>query len=117
MGEGVTVLLAVDEATSGLTEDDRHLATALTRRGAHVEPIRWGSKVAPGAVVMIRSTWDYIEQPATFEQWLDHLESAGATVYNSVALLRWNMHKRYLVELAGRGVPTVPSRVVHAGEH
>src|SRR4051794_3516040 len=116
MGEGVMVLLAVDGATSGLTADDRHLAAALERRGARVAPIRWGGSVGSGALVVIRSTWDYIERPALFAEWLDDLESAGATVYNPVALLRWNMHKRYLVELSDRGVPTAPSRGVVARE-
>lgn len=117
MGHVRTVLLAVDEATGELTDDDRHLAAALERQGARVVPLLWGRDVGDGAVVVIRSTWDYIERPTQFSQWLDHLEAAGATVHNPIALLRWNMHKRYLVELAGRGVPTVPTRLVHASEH
>ena len=32
MSRAVTVLLAVDEATSGLTDDDRHFAAAVERR-------------------------------------------------------------------------------------
>ena len=78
MGERALVLLAVDDATRGITDDDRHFAAALERRGAVVEPLRWGSDVAMGAVIVIRSTWDYIEQPAEFAAWLDHLEAAHA---------------------------------------
>jgi glutathione synthase/RimK-type ligase-like ATP-grasp enzyme len=117
MSRAVTVLLAVDDATSGLTDDDRHFATALERHGAHVAPLRWGRDVATGAVVVIRSTWDYIDRPADFARWLDRLASAHAEVHNSIGLLRWNMHKRYLVELGRRGVPTVPTTLVRAGEH
>jgi glutathione synthase/RimK-type ligase-like ATP-grasp enzyme len=116
VSEALTVLLAVDEATRGMTDDDRHLAAALERRGAQVAPLIWGRDVASEAVVVIRSTWDYIDRPTHFARWLDRLEYAQATVHNSIALLRWNLHKRYLVELAGRGVPTVATRVVHAGE-
>jgi glutathione synthase/RimK-type ligase-like ATP-grasp enzyme len=116
MSRAVTVLLAVDEATSGLTDDDRHFAAALERHGAQVAPLRWGRDVANEAVVVIRSTWDYIERPTDFAQWLDRLEAAHATVHNSIPLLRWNIHKRYLVEWARRGVPTVPTRIVHSGE-
>ena len=112
MTRAVTVLLAVDEATSGLTDDDRHLAAALDRRGAHVAPLVWGRDVTTEAVVVIRSTWDYIERPMRFGDWLDRLEAANVTVHNSVALLRWNMHKRYLVELARRGVPTVAGGIM-----
>jgi len=117
MSRPLTVLLAVDEATSELTEDDQHFAAALEQHGAHVAPLRWGRAVAPEAVVVIRSTWDYIDRPTDFAQWLELLEAAHAKVHNSIALLRWNMHKRYLVELARRGVPTVPTRLVHSGEH
>ena len=101
MTRDLTVLLAVDESTRGLTEDDRHLASALERHGAGVEALVWGQDVPAEAVVVVRSTWDYIERPAHFWQWLDRLEAAHATVHNPVRLLRWNMHKRYLVELAG----------------
>jgi glutathione synthase/RimK-type ligase-like ATP-grasp enzyme len=113
----LTVLLAVDEATHSLTDDDRHFAIALERLGARVEAVLWGQDVPAESVVVIRSTWDYIERPALFAQWLDRLEAVGATVHNAIPVLRWNMHKRYLVELAGRGVPTVPTQLVTVGEH
>jgi glutathione synthase/RimK-type ligase-like ATP-grasp enzyme len=112
-----TVLLAVDAATSEFTDDDRFLAAALERRGVRAAPLRWGQDVDPESVVVIRSTWDYIDRPEQFAAWLDRLEEAGAAVSNPVVLLRWNMHKRYLVELAERGVPTVPTRIVITGEH
>jgi glutathione synthase/RimK-type ligase-like ATP-grasp enzyme len=117
MTRGHTVLLAVDDATHRLTDDDRHLAVALERRGAHVEPLIWGRDVPAGATVVVRSTWDYIDRPTDFGRWLDHLERSHVVVHNSIDVLRWNMHKRYLVELATRGVPTVPTRVVPVGEH
>jgi len=78
MSRRLTVLLAVDEATSGLTEDDQHFAAALEQHGAHVAPLRWGRDVDPEAVVVIRSTWDYIDRPTVFAQWLELLEAAQA---------------------------------------
>src|SRR6476646_8783334 len=100
MSRALTVLLAVDEATRGLTDDDRHLAAALERHGVRVAPLQWGQNVPLEAVVVIRSTWDYIDRPTHFAQWLDRLEARHVTVHNSIALVRWNMHKRYLVDLA-----------------
>ena len=110
-----TVFLAVDDATSTLTDDDRHLASALERRGAAAVPLRWGHDVPAGATIVIRSTWDYVERPARFARWLAHLVARDATIHNPVGLLRWNIHKRYLTALARRGVPIVPTRVVAAG--
>ncbi len=65
--------------------------------------------------MVIRSTWDYVERPDEFRSWLDDLDAAGNTVVDSTALLRWNMHKGYLAELAARGVSGVPTAMVPAG--
>jgi glutathione synthase/RimK-type ligase-like ATP-grasp enzyme len=110
-----TVLLAVDEATSALTGDDAVLAAALDARGIRSAPVVWGRPVTAGATVVIRSTWDYIERPAAFAAWLDRLDAVGAVVHNPTSLLRWNLHKGYLVELDRRGVAVVPTVVVRRG--
>ena len=68
-----------------------------------------------GANVLIRSTWDYVESPARFASWLDHLEAQEARVFNSTGVLRWNMHKRYLIDLDRAGVPTVPTELLESG--
>ena len=109
------VLLAVDSATVDLTADDRILAQALRQLGLTPTAHRWGLPVPPGANVLIRSTWDYVESPARFASWLDHLETQGARVINSTGVLRWNMHKRYLIDLDRAGVPTVPTELLESG--
>lgn len=107
--------LAVDEATRECTDDDRLLVDALDDFGARVEPLVWGGDVPDTGTVVIRSTWDYVERPAQFAAWLDALEASDVVVHNPVHVLRWNMTKRYLPELAERGVPAVPTRLVPAG--
>ena len=109
------VLLAVDSATFDLTADDRILAEALRQLGLTPTAHRWGLPVPPGANVLIRSTWDYVESPARFASWLDHLEAQEARVFNSTGVLRWNMHKRYLIDLDRAGVPTVPTELLESG--
>lgn len=107
-----TVVLAVDDSTTDLADDDRVLAEALRRRGILAEPVVWGSRRLPNGVIVIRSTWDYVSRPARFLEWLDELDADGATVLNSTDLIRWNMHKRYLLDLADRGVPVVATALV-----
>ncbi|MET0459041.1 MAG: hypothetical protein ABW195_07320 [Ilumatobacteraceae bacterium] len=109
------IFLAVDAASADLTADDRHLADALERLDVEAVPMQWGADPPAGATVVIRSTWDYVEQPARFVTWLESLAAADVVVHNPVPLLRWNLHKRYLVELAEHGVPTVPTQIVPAG--
>ena len=92
-----------------LTADDSVLAEAMVARGLRPRAHRWGDPVRRGDVVVIRSTWDYVERPAAFAAWLDHLDAEQAIVHNPTPLLRWNAHKGYLVDLARRGLPVVPT--------
>jgi len=62
--------------------------------------------------VILRSNWDYHHAIDAFAGWLDAREAAGARVWNPPALVRWNLTKRYLLELAAAGVPTVPGVVL-----
>lgn len=109
------VLIAVDAASPTCTADDRHLLAALTSAGFAARPVVWGADVPAGATVVVRSTWDYIERPREFAAWLDLLDDRAAIVHNTTDLMRWNMHKQYLVDLAAAGVPTVPTVLVPAG--
>jgi glutathione synthase/RimK-type ligase-like ATP-grasp enzyme len=91
------------------------LADALRVAGHEPIPLVWGREVPPGATVVVRSPWDYVDRPDDFRRWLDELDRQDAVVHNPTALVRWNLHKSYLVDLAGRGVATVPTIVLPAG--
>ena len=71
--------------------------------------------MAPGALVVLRSTWDYAGRVDEFRAWLDRLDADGAAVRNPTDLVRWNLHKSYLLDLERRGVPVVPTRLVERG--
>lgn len=109
------MVLAVDAGTDNVVEDDRVLADAFVQRGVSVEPVVWGARRLRGETVVIRSTWDYVDRPARFSEWLDELDADQAVVHNSTDIVRWNMHKGYLLDLAGRGVAVVPTVVVERG--
>jgi glutathione synthase/RimK-type ligase-like ATP-grasp enzyme len=61
--------------------------------------------------VVIRSTWDYAERRDAFLTWCSRVPQ----VLNAVPVLTWNTDKTYLRELAGAGVPTVPTTWVGIG--
>lgn len=98
-----------------ISESDRLLQRALEARGASVTPRAWND---PGAdwtgfdAVVLRSNWDYHFDPEGFLGWLDRLEAAGTRIFNPPVLVRWNLSKRYLLELARAGVPTVATVVL-----
>lgn len=109
------VALATYERAPGLAPDDRLLIPALEACGATVEPVVWSSDATEWETfdaVVIRSCWDYHLHIDAFRAWLDRLEAIPVPVYNSLGLVRWNADKRYLLDLARRGVPTIPTSVV-----
>lgn len=63
---------------------------------------------------IVRSTWDYIHRIDEFRVWMNEV-AARTSLWNPVAIMEENLHKRYLLELAGRGIPTVPTRCVEQG--
>ena len=109
------VAFATSAAYSRLTPDDRLAAEACDAHGIRVTPAVWDDPHAPWTdydAIVIRSTWDYHRRPAEFTDWLARIESMGARVWNPVPLLRWNANKRYLAELASRGVAIVPGMLL-----
>lgn len=110
-----SMAFVVDAGTAELTADDRVLASAVRRRGVAVSPVVWPARFTAGDLVVIRSPFDYVDRPAEFRSWLADLDASGATVVNPTTLLRWNMHKGYLAELAADGVAVVPTEVLVHG--
>ena len=103
--------MSAELAAAGGTEEDRLLAAALRHEGCEIELAAWtdGDDWRRYASVLVRSCWDYHLRPADFFAWIDRLESRGTPVLNPVPLLRWNVDKRYLLDLEARGVPIVPT--------
>lgn len=103
-----------------LSEDDRLAVTELRQHGVTVESAVWDSPLVDWQrydALVIRSTWDYTERAGDFEAWLAHIEHLAVPLWNPAALVRWNMDKRYLLDLESRGIETVPTVVVEQGEH
>ena len=98
-----------------LSDSDRLYADALAARGVGVGAAPWNGAQAPFAgadLVVLRSNWDYHYTPAAFQAWLDGLARPGVALFNPPDLVRWNLDKRYLLELAARGVPIPRTYVV-----
>lgn len=93
-----------------LTQSDQLAARALEQRGASVVAAPWnGERGVFGEAdkIIVRSTWDYQKHAAAFEDWLNGFAN-DARLLNPASLMAWNMSKRYLLELAGKGAPVAP---------
>jgi hypothetical protein len=93
--------------------DDSGLVQALRRRGLHAKWLSWDDPDTLRAdAVILRATADYVARFEEFVAWT----TAVANLLNAPAVVAWNADKRYLLDLAQAGVPTVPSVVFGPGE-
>lgn len=110
-----TVALVTHAGMPHLDEDDRPLVAALEREGLEAAVAVWSDPEVDWsrfACVLVRSTWDYHRRLDEFLAWT---RRAGRLVVNAPEVLAWNAHKRYLLDLAARGVPVVPTTVLARG--
>lgn len=91
-------------------------AAALERGGFEVEARPWTDPgvATESELVLPLVAWGYHFDPPRWRALLDHLERAGVPTVNPVPLLRWNSDKSYLAELAGKGLPVIPTRLIEA---
>ena len=112
------VALATYVGEPDLAPDDRLLAAALESAGIRAVPAVWSDRSVDWPsfdAIIIRSCWDYHRRHDEFIAWLGRLDAAGCRAWNPTSMMRWNSDKRYLVDLAARGVATVATRVVAEG--
>ncbi|MDB4956402.1 MAG: hypothetical protein JWO36_3971 [Myxococcales bacterium] len=97
-----------------LDADEQPLATALAACGIEASLVAWDDPNADWDAprpTLLRSTWNYALDLDGFLGWIDRAAAAGP-VWNAPEIVRGNVRKRYLLELAARGVPVVPTTLV-----
>jgi glutathione synthase/RimK-type ligase-like ATP-grasp enzyme len=102
-----TIGFATCSQYRNLTADDRILAAALEKRGIKVVPVVWTETNAESLqcdLLVVRSVWDYHLRPQDFMRWIDGV-SGRMPVLNPPEMIRWNMDKRYLLEIEAAGFP------------
>ena len=109
------IVLATCRTWPELSASDRCLAEALRVRGHRVEAAPWNGPFEPfigAAAVVIRSTWDYHQDPDAYRAWLDRLPPERT--FNTPDLIRWNLSKAHVLDLGARGAPVPRARLVAA---
>lgn len=100
--------------------DEDLLLEALRGRGVRAETLAWDDPQAPPlepySLIVLRSTWNYPEHPDEFRAWCERV-AAATRLLNPLRALRWNLHKRYLLDLQARGIPIVPTALHARGAH
>ena len=98
--------------------DEAPLTDALAAAGIDAALVAWEDESidwdAPIPTI-IRSPWNYARQLGAFLAWVDRV-SAAAPLLNPADVVHDNVHKRYMLALAARGVPIVPTTLVERGD-
>lgn len=113
------IALATYAAAPDLAPDDQLLIPALARLGIEATPAVWTDRTVPWRDfdgIVLRSCWDYHLRVDEFRDWLRVLDNMERQVWNSPSMVRWNADKRYLLDLARRGVPTIPTMIAARGD-
>lgn len=88
--------------------DGCHLMDLLTVKDISVQVVAWDDASIVWSNydnALVSSTWNYHNHPKQFSQWLDHIMTSGCRIFNHPDLLRWNMSKKYLLDLASWDIP------------
>jgi hypothetical protein len=104
------VLLATCAAHPDGDEDGEELLAALNAQGIEGRWVSWDDSGVDWDeyLVVLRSTWDYTLRRAEFLSWTRSVRR----LVNPYEVVRWNSDKTYLRDLAGAGVPIVPTEWV-----
>jgi hypothetical protein len=118
------VALATSAAWPDLAPDDRLIAPALGRVGVDAEVVVWTDQRTDWDLydlIVVRSCWDYHDDLRRWLDWIGTVDQPGSNpgqnprpnprprLLNPAPVLRWNAKKTYLLDLAARGVPIVPT--------
>src|SRR4051812_34196967 len=87
-----------------LTYDERLAFPALEAAGFRIVPVVWdslgiGHQIPTVDAFVFRSCWNYHQNFAEFQNFLNALERSGRLVFNSLEVIRWNLNKKHILEL------------------
>ncbi|MCL1899255.1 MAG: hypothetical protein FWG11_01810 [Promicromonosporaceae bacterium] len=91
-----------------LTPDDLPLLEAIAALGVTADAVVWDDPQVDWAayrLVVIRSTWDYVQRRDEFLAWARSVPN----LVNAARTVEWNTDKQYLRDLEASGVPVIPT--------
>ncbi|MGB0717079.1 MAG: ATP-grasp domain-containing protein [Phycisphaerae bacterium] len=94
------------------------LLESLRTRDLSTEWVAWDDADVDWSAfdhIILRSTWNYPQAFDKFQTWLKQVQNQ-TSLWNPYELIRWNLHKSYLPELFDKGVSTIPTVCLPAGQ-
>ncbi len=95
---------------------DLDIIKLLNARGVKTDILIWDkltnddiSLLIKYDLVLIRTIWDYYKKVDEFIRFLNRLESTGVNILNPLDIVKWNMDKKYLLQLQNEGFDIIPT--------
>lgn len=110
-------LLTADPSYPVVDVDRQLTVQALDRAGLTHTLVPWTASVdwAQFDLAVLRSTWDYTTQVERFLEVLEQVSTCTPLV-NGLDVVRWNVDKRYLRDLATAGIAVTPGEYLQPGD-
>jgi hypothetical protein len=109
------VALVTCAELSDADADTRLLIAPLAARGLRAAAVTWDDPAVDWSrfdLAVVRSCWDYSERREEFLAWAARVPRLA----NPRSVLLWNTDKRYLAELAAKGISVVPTTWLQPGD-
>lgn len=103
---------------ANILRDDALLGEALADHGITARRVDWADPEVDWSqfrAAVFRTTWDYFVRYEEFTAWLTRAQQATQLI-NAAETIWWNLDKHYLTDLESRGIATVPSVYLEAGD-
>ena len=108
------VAIATCEVLPEPDPDAAPLSAALEAEGISHVFAGWSAPEWPESrITLLRATWDYPWHLERFRPWIDDV-ARRSELWNPADVVRWNLHKRYLLDLEAAGLPVTPTELVEA---
>ncbi len=107
------------EYVNNILLEDEILRKELEKRGLQVTRQDWADPEFDWGLcekAVFRTTWDYFHRFNEFKSWLEQVKNQTQLI-NTYEVIRWNMDKKYLMELEEKGVTIPPTRIVKKEEN
>ncbi|MFG2263769.1 RimK family alpha-L-glutamate ligase [Streptomyces sp. NPDC048720] len=112
-----TLALVTDAVSLPIDYDMPPLMAACETVGIDAEVCLWEDENVDWSrfdAVVFRSPWTWAEKLPEFLAFCERI-AAVTELVTPMPLVRWALDKRYLVDIAARGVPVIPLRLVEPG--
>ncbi len=98
---------------------DQLVISKLQARNIEVDVLDWeklpqisSEKLGSYHAIVTRTCWNYYKKPDVYKHFLEFCQSNQLPLLNPVDIIRWNMDKRYLMELEAEGIELIPTEFV-----